>query len=166
MLSRDAKTYLIQKLKLNCFFPIDKRDSHKLFEPKKKTNSIVGNWSKYCTIKENTNFSKIWIGIKWDPIASKFRYESNNGTLTWANFKYSENFVTDRIHECKYQTRWLGSKLKVKNSQKVFSFRSISNIMTGMKKGGGTWWHIYKVFWLLYVNPIFQSLGEQYTPTL
>jgi hypothetical protein len=87
------------------FFPVDKRDKHKLFEPEKKTNFKVGNWSRYCTVTENTNLVKIWIGIRWDNTTSKFRYESNNGTLTWANFKYSENFVTDRIHECKYQTR-------------------------------------------------------------
>ena len=104
---RNAKKYLIKKLD---FPPIDRRDSHKLFEPKKKTNLIVGNWSRYCTATENTNFCKIWIGIKWS--GTKFLRESDNQTITWANFKRSENYVHgNETHVCKFQTRWLRSKL-------------------------------------------------------
>ena len=97
--------------KTRFFFPIDKKDSHKLFEPKEKTNFIVGNWSRYCTVTENTNFRKIWIGIKWN--GTNFVRESDNQPINWANFKHSENFVYDhKYHGCKYQTtRWLRSKL-------------------------------------------------------
>ena len=107
LLLRNAKKYLIQN---SIFFPIDKKDSHKLFEPKEKTNFIVGNWSRYCTVTENTNFRKIWIGIKWN--GTKFLRESDNQPITWANFKHSDNYVDEiGIHGCKYQTRWLRSKL-------------------------------------------------------
>ena len=86
------------------FFPIDKRDSHKLFEPKEKTNFIVGNWSRYCTATDNANFCKLWIGIKWN--GAKFVRESDNQTINWANFKHSENYVDGyNYHECKYQNR-------------------------------------------------------------
>ena len=88
----------------HCFFPVDKRDKHRLFEPKEKTNFIVGNWSRYCTVTENTNFRKIWIGIKWN--GTKFLRESDNQPITWANFKHSDNYVDEiGIHGCKYQTR-------------------------------------------------------------
>ena len=106
------------------FFPIDKRDSHTLFEPKKATNLKVGHWSRYCAGTKNTNFCKIWIGIKWS--GTKFLYESNNKEITWANFKYSENdelqngILDNGDHQCKYKPnicnqktncfRWLRSK--------------------------------------------------------
>ena len=92
------------------FFPVDKRDSHKLFEPKERTNFKVGNWSRYCTVTENSNLCKIWIGIKWN--GTNFVRESDNQPINWANFKHSENFVYDhKYHGCKYQTtRWLRSK--------------------------------------------------------
>ena len=125
-LLRNAKKYLIQN---SIFSPIDKIDSHKLFEPKEKTNFIVGNWSRYCTATDNTNFCKLWIGIKWN--GAKFVRESDNQPINWANFKHSENYVNGYdYHECKYQTRWLRSKLiKGKFSEGIF-FRPISNTMT------------------------------------
>ena len=108
--SREPITFAVKKCqkildtKLDFFFPIDKKDSHKLFEPKEKTNFIVGNWSRYCTVTENTNFRKIWIGIKWN--GTKFLRESDNQPITWANFKHSDNYVDEiGIHGCKYQTR-------------------------------------------------------------
>ena len=67
----------------------------------------MGNWSRYCrshSIGKNiTDFCKIWIGIKWDPNDSKFKYESNNKTLQWSNFKHPENNLgpTD---QCNYRT--------------------------------------------------------------
>ena len=100
------------------------RKSHKLFEPVEATNLKVGNWSRYCKsfsmVKNHTNFCKVWIGIKWDPVDSKFKYESSNDRLRWSNFKYPETKSDpDQPKDlCKYRTydktgnlvlRWLKS---------------------------------------------------------
>ena len=88
---------------------LDLRASHHLFEPREATNLKVGNWSRYCMshslVKNVTDFCKVWIGIKWDPTDSKFKFESNNRKLQWSNFKHPENNVADRTEDqCKYRT--------------------------------------------------------------
>ena len=60
-------------------------------------------------VKNLTDFCKVWIGIKWDPTASLFRYESTNWTLGWSNFMYPENFIgknhsAGNQDQCKYRT--------------------------------------------------------------
>ena len=91
------------------------RKSHTLFEPVGANNLKVGNWSRYCKshilVKNVTNFCKVWIGVRWDPITSKFRYESKNRTLPqsalrWSNFKYPENRLdtSGGPDQCKYRT--------------------------------------------------------------
>ena len=92
------------------------RKSRKLFEPVKTTNLKVGHWSRYCKahsmVKNFTDFCKVWIGIRWDPAASLFRYESKNtSTLRWSNFMYPENKLGREREEearepdqCKYRT--------------------------------------------------------------
>ena len=86
------------------------RKSHKLFEPVDATNLKVGNWTRYCKahslVENGTDYCKVWIGIRWDPITSKFRYESN-GTLEWSNFKYPENKINvypQYPDQCNYRT--------------------------------------------------------------
>ena len=136
------------------FFPVDKRDSHKLFEPKERTNFKVGNWSRYCTVTENTNFCKIWIGIKWN--GTNFVRESDNQPINWANFKHSENFVYDhKYHGCKYQTtRWLRSKpIKGKILGRYFHFVPSPIPWQGQRKGVGRGDSSTKFFGR-YINPI------------
>ena len=53
-------------------------------------------------VKNLTDFCKVWIGIKWDPTDSKFKFESNNRKLQWSNFKHPENNVAVIGDECKY----------------------------------------------------------------
>ena len=64
----------------------------------------MGNWSRYRRFhsKNSTDFCKVWIGIKWDPKDSKFKYESNNKTLAWSNFKHPENNLGDP-DQCNYR---------------------------------------------------------------
>ena len=92
------------------------RKSHQLFEPKyAKVDKEVGYWSRYCKahsmVKNLTDFCKVWIGIRWDPAASLFRYESKNtSTLEWSNFKYPEENFLGKNHslgdrdQCNYHT--------------------------------------------------------------
>ena len=72
------------------------------------TNLKVGNWSRYCMahslVKNDTDFCKVWIGIKWSSTDSKFKFESNNKTLGWSNFKHPENNIAPTGHQCKYRT--------------------------------------------------------------
>ena len=90
------------------------RKSHKLFEPKDaKVDAKVGYWSRYCKshsmVKNLTNFCKVWIGIRWDPKDSYFRYESKNTSrLGWSNFMYPENIIGNhsagKRDQCNYRT--------------------------------------------------------------
>ena len=87
---------------------IDLRASHHLFEPEEATNLKVGNWSRYCKshslVKNVTDFCKVWIGIKWNTTDSKFKFESDNSTLQWSNFKHPENNLASYGDQCKYRT--------------------------------------------------------------
>ena len=81
-----------------------------MFEPVDATNLRVGNWTRYCKshslVTNGTDFCKVWIGVKWDPTDSKFKYESNNKTLGWSNFKYPENSLGlgGGRDQCNYRT--------------------------------------------------------------
>ena len=101
--------YVIHLSFSNCDFlsmlSTDSKAGHKLFEPDLTTNANVSNWARDCTkSKDKNNYCKNWIGIKWDPTDSKFKYESNNEILAWGNFKYPENHIANKTHHsCKYR---------------------------------------------------------------
>ena len=102
--------YVIHLSFSNCDFlsmlSTDSKAGHKLFEPDFTTNANVSDWARDCTkLNDKNNYCKNWIGIKWDPMDSKFRYESNNEILTWENFEYPENYIANKTHHCKYRKR-------------------------------------------------------------